>query len=187
MMTELQISKYDPKYRDSQGRYLRDEWTSVYDVGKTFQEKILTEDEYRTVETEYVAAVSEFLKLTQTDSLRVTDFEDHAYDLEDLPNSMVEEARDWLRGIKDGVLLSGKKIEECIRLNLREVIWCRLFSPDGNTYVHFGDDYYMFVGSLIMSIPSEAIDTPLFVEEYPSPCWEVAEGEVPGPGAEDEK
>ncbi len=170
-MMELRITKYDPQYRDSQGRYLRDEWTSVCDVGKTFLGKTLSVDEYRATEAEYVRAVMRFLDMTQTESLQITGLEDYPDNLQLLPKSMVDETRAWVNGIKDGVFLSENRIEECIRLNLRDVVWCRMSSDDTTTYVHFGYDYYMYVGSKSITVSLEAVDTPLFVEECPSPYW----------------
>lgn len=34
---ELQITKYDPQYRDEMGIYLRDEWTAISQIGDTFE------------------------------------------------------------------------------------------------------------------------------------------------------
>ena len=30
------ITKYNPEFRDEEGRYILDEWTSVTDIGKEF-------------------------------------------------------------------------------------------------------------------------------------------------------
>lgn len=55
--TELRITKYDPQYRNELGYYLRDEWTEISDVGRTFEGKLLTANEYLETEARYVEAL----------------------------------------------------------------------------------------------------------------------------------
>lgn len=47
------VSKYDPQYRIN-GIYQKDEWTAISDVGKVYEGKMFTEDEYCNVEQSYV-------------------------------------------------------------------------------------------------------------------------------------
>ena len=55
MNHQYRVTKYNPKHRDKkQGNYLKDEWTSVSDIGEKFGEIILDEDEYFTVEKAYI-------------------------------------------------------------------------------------------------------------------------------------
>jgi hypothetical protein len=50
-MNYVRITKYDPQNRDANGHYtLVDEWTSISDVGKSFQGKILTMEQYLAIE-----------------------------------------------------------------------------------------------------------------------------------------
>lgn len=41
-MHKYRITKYDPQYRDEQGIYIREDWTSYSDIGKTYNGKLLT-------------------------------------------------------------------------------------------------------------------------------------------------
>jgi hypothetical protein len=41
-MNEYRICKYNPRFRVN-GVYIKDEWTSVSDIGKTFEDGVLTE------------------------------------------------------------------------------------------------------------------------------------------------
>lgn len=50
------IIKYNPAFRDERGAYLKDEWTSVSDVGKSFDGEVLTFEEYYKIENAYVAS-----------------------------------------------------------------------------------------------------------------------------------
>ena len=49
-MNHLCISKYDIKYRNELGVYLRDDWTSFFDIGKVWEGELLTREEYERVE-----------------------------------------------------------------------------------------------------------------------------------------
>ena len=55
------------------------------------------------------------------------------------------------------------------RFALRQIIWCKLLCDQ--MFVHFGDDYYMFIGSeKELENEIEAIrNNGLFVEEMKSP------------------
>lgn len=41
-MKKYRITKYDPQYRDGQGRYSRNEWTSWCDIGGIFEDRVFT-------------------------------------------------------------------------------------------------------------------------------------------------
>ncbi|QSX06726.1 hypothetical protein JYG23_04550 [Sedimentibacter sp. zth1] len=51
------ITKYNPQYRDSYGAYLKDEWTSLSDVGKQYDGKVFTKDEYLEYERLYIESI----------------------------------------------------------------------------------------------------------------------------------
>ena len=75
---EFRVTKYDPVYRDREGVYMRDEWTSVGDIGRAFGSSVLTESEYRRVEAAYVTAAVAFLREAGVLSLAVAGLENHA-------------------------------------------------------------------------------------------------------------
>jgi hypothetical protein len=47
--------------------------------------------------------------------------------------------------LKQGAVLGLGDIERICRLNLREALWCKL-EDEGGQFVHFGWDYYMYIG-----------------------------------------
>ena len=55
--TELRITKYDPKFRDENGVYLRDEWYLISQIGKTFDGKVFTASEYFEAENRYIESL----------------------------------------------------------------------------------------------------------------------------------
>ena len=71
-MNWYRVSKYDPEFRDETGRYLRDEWTSVSDMGRSFDGVTLDPPTYLAIETAYVRSVREFMIDAGVTSLRVT-------------------------------------------------------------------------------------------------------------------
>jgi hypothetical protein len=143
-------------------------------VGKSFGGKFLTFDEYREIENAYVVSALRFLAEAGLDSLKVTSLEKRnlsgveEWCLADVPfnPNLVEE----------GMNASGGVLESVCRLVLREAIWCRLESEEG-FHIHFGWDYYMYVGSPAPSEKSMLYGRQqgLFIEAMPSPYLSVAE------------
>jgi len=168
------ITKYNPAFRDERGSYLKDEWTSVSDVGKSFGGEVLTVEQYCKIENAYVATALRFFKEAGLESLKVTSLEQHNSpgvansSLADIPfdPSLVEESMN----------VSGEALESICRLVLREAIWCRLESEEG-FHIHFGFDYYMYVGSPVSSENSGVYghQQGLFIEAMPSPYLSAAE------------
>lgn len=51
------ITKYNPKFRNELGHYQKKEWTSVSDIGKIFEGKQLTVEEYLNTENLYINSI----------------------------------------------------------------------------------------------------------------------------------
>src|SRR5476651_1262643 len=66
------ITKYNPQYRDDSGAYLKNEWTCYSEIGKTFEGKIFTFEEYLKIENAYIQAVLLFMECLNLDSLRIS-------------------------------------------------------------------------------------------------------------------
>ena len=145
-ITCLQISKYNPIYRDEQGRYTRDEWTDFSDVGKEYVDGVLTMPDYEKVEQQYLATAYDCFIHFQEENLYLVDIEYH--------NSPVE--RDLLgtyEKIKRGEsLFALAELPNLVRLILRGYIWGKIIGEE--LECHFGFDFYMY---LISARESEAI------------------------------
>ncbi|MGI8647440.1 MAG: hypothetical protein ACR2JX_04325 [Mycobacteriales bacterium] len=155
-MQGYRITKYNPSYFGAGGAYLKDEWTSISDIGKVFAGEILTLAEYQRVEDAYIAAVKIFLDTAGVYSLQVLSVETR----EDTPPR-------WR--LEEGQHVSLQKTIEICREMLQEgPIWCRLENGE-NSYVHIGYDYYMYIGVSIKADLRKAVDSVkklgLFVEE----------------------
>lgn len=154
MRYQYRITKYDPKNRNSQGHYQVDEWTSISDVGKEFCGHKVTREEYNQVESAYLFAIESLLLEANISSLRISALEQ--------PYEQFE--------FKLGAELGLNEILQIARLSLREELWCRLSIPR-RAYVHFGYDYYMYMG--VPRFCSKAIEAiqqkAVFVEPFRSP------------------
>jgi hypothetical protein len=155
------VTKYDPCERDRGGAYRKEEWTSVSDVGRTFGGSTLSEQDYLWTEDAYVQAVKSLLAESMVRSMRVTDLEAH-YSGQDV--RIDDDVLDECRKVRNNSIVSGRLLEFVVRGCLREYIWCRL-SGSKESYVHFGYDYYMYVG-----VPKPAGELILPVGVYLEDC-----------------
>ena len=147
-MRSLRVTKYDPAKRDNKGAYTSTEWTEYSDVGKS-----VTHEEYESVERKYIMALETLLKSCDIQTLRITGLEDNWNKCPYTDNQQIT-TDDFGGAFKDV---------------LRAKYWC-LFESD-LAYVHFGYDYYSYIG--IPHISNADLDVitknGLFVEDYKSP------------------
>jgi hypothetical protein len=156
-VNEYRVTKYNPAFRDQSGAYTKVEWTSFTQIGQTFSGVMLTSDEYEHVEQAYVEAALSFLRESGLFTMRVAGLENSQTHPLDFQN--------------DSVLPLGR-IGEIIRRILREEFWCRL--EGGQSFIHFGWDYYMYIGvpHPCPTARARAAELGLYVEEFASPYAE---------------
>jgi hypothetical protein len=167
-MYDWRVTKYNPKNRDKDGIYLKNEWIRYNDLGKNFEGKKLTFSEYFNIESKYIQAILVFMECLNIDSLKVT--------------CLIYHAR-----YKDQAIIDGKKIINNMNYDsemiafivqsiLRNKFGCKL-EYDDKMYVHFGWDYYMFVGSAkaCTSTIKKIEAMGLFVEKFRSPYFDEDE------------
>jgi hypothetical protein len=136
---------------------LANEWTSISDIGRTYQGHVLTTETYEKVENAYLDTALSFLNEAGTNQLNVRFH----------PQEISPPKR-----FNNGASIGIAEIREVLRSLLREEYWCRLEAPDG-TYIHVGHDYHMFLGgapSASQNWISSATERGLFVVRSPSPC-----------------
>lgn len=152
-MHRYRVTKYDPALRTTAGAYGNDDWTSFRDVGRSFDGVKLSHDEYLRVESAYVDAASAFLAEDRAPELRVVGLE-----CVHRPGALVE-----------GAVVARADFASVCRAVLREEFWCKLEADD--RFVHFGWDYYMYVGVMnpCDGSISRAEALGLFVEDFESP------------------
>ncbi|MGX7263948.1 hypothetical protein [Enterococcus crotali] len=162
-MYYYRITKYNPKYIKEE--YIKNEWTSVSDIGTEFQNHKFTYEEYLEYENSYVNKIIEIMKLNQITNLKVIDLEKYSY--EELDYLTSKELFDFL---EEGVNISLGKLAPVIRLVLRENIWAKLIG-ESDIFVHFGYDYYMYCSSKTKVIQKN-VSSQLYVEVMKSPYLE---------------
>lgn len=143
----LEISKYNPDFRDKHGNYTRDDWTGIHDLGSTFSNVRLDLIQYISVENCYVRLVEDLAVARNADRIRITDLEvidpDAIRDLS-LGELTLSEAGEF-----DFIYLAS-----LIRLNLRSIIYCKI-AIGLTTAVFVLDNMYMIIRD--DSLPSDAV------------------------------
>lgn len=150
-MTEYRITKYNPANRID-GIYMADEWTGFSDIGKVFGGTKLSQDIYLKTERAYIDCCIELIEKSQISSLSIEQPEYYTENIH-FPSS----------------ISNTKEIRQVISACLREQCWLKPTYED--FFIHFGYDYYMYIGSLlpIETVAEIAAQYGLYCEQYPSP------------------
>ena len=150
-MREYRITKYYPQNRE-EGIYIVHEWTSIGDIGKVFDNGVLTYSQYKKVEEAYINCCITLIQEIGVLELAVCCPEYYSLELRFPPT--VSKEND-IRGI----------IMSC----LQEKCWVKLEAQ--NFFIHFGYDYCMYIGTdLSFSVVEKiAQENKLFCEMIPSP------------------
>ena len=151
-MKQYRVTKYNPKYRNTDGTYNRSEWTSFSDVGD-----IVSKEEYEKVESSYIDSALSFLEEQNISKLAITYIENQNKYNE--PDVLLE----------TGTKLNTNQLKNVLKSILREKYWAKL--ENENSFIHLGWDYYMYIG-----VPNEpqqakkyAESKGLYVESFNSP------------------
>jgi hypothetical protein len=124
------MTKYDPKLRDDRGALTGDDWTSITDIGRTFNGQPLTLTAYLEIEARHLMVVASFMEEAEVEDVQARDVES------------------WSGGplLSEGQRLSRVEVVEVTRVRLREQGWCRLRAGE-RFYIDVGFDYYVYLGS----------------------------------------
>jgi hypothetical protein len=167
------ITKYDPTQR-IKGVYKNKEWTSISDVGRVFSAGKFLLEHYLETESLYIMSIILIMKENNLNSFQVVDLEKYNFDLEndEFHSIYTDEMKRLYSNVKNGDYISADKLELLSQLLLRGKIWCKFQNRE--MFVHFGFDYYMYIGSVkecsdsLIKISSSG----LFVESFESPYLE---------------
>ena len=164
------VTKYNPIYRDDKGRYTKNEWTSIGDIGKFYEGEELTYDKYVAIEKLYIEAVILAMTEANIEYFKITGLEKRRYTIND--NVSITTTKMFYKSLKDNIHVSIDDITILVKLILREIVWVRLESDILN--IHFGYDYYMYFCSKKRLKKTEKIikEKGLFVENFKSPYIE---------------
>ena len=151
---EYRVTKYNPASRGLNDEYQGDDWIMFSQIGQSFRGVVLTEHAYRRVESAYIKVALAFLNESGIAALRIVGLENR---------------RKLQLEFAEGSLLTPEKLPDVLGRILRGEFWCRLQAHDA--FVHFGWDYYMYIGvpRRCPSAEQTAFDLGLHVEEFASP------------------
>ena len=131
---------------------MSDEWTSFSDIGKVFDGTILSQDAYLEIEKAYIDCYIEVIEKAKISKLHI------------------KQAEYYTENVRFSSSISNThEIRQVITACLREQCWLKLTSKD--FFIHFGYDYYMYIGSLLPSesVIETAMHHGLYCEQYASP------------------
>lgn len=145
-MHKYRITKYDPRYRNRDGIYTKQDWTSVSDT----ECGALTIEKYIDTEDRYIRTFNNITSVVGISCLIVSSLEkmlscheveerDKRYGLTKYYSADIE----LFNEVKEGIRLNIGKASDLIRLILREYIWCELSTGNDEKFT-FGYDHYMY-------------------------------------------
>lgn len=140
---EIEVTKYNPIYRNSEGIYTNDEWIGVNDIGQECGGKVLQLEEYLNIENKYVQAAKHLFEYYGSEKIQLIDKEIRNYD--DLPNTKNLDYKVFFETLNKRRTISIEELEIVIRLSLRDSFWAHLVSKNNRKIsLEFGYDYYMY-------------------------------------------
>lgn len=157
-MKSVRVSKYNPLNRDENGHYtIVEEWTSISDVGESYDGQIFTMEQYLAAEEKYIKAVEMLMKKIGITNLKIVSLENHLNETD--------------LDLAEGKIIPRTLVKELVKMILREKVWGKVVAKN-QIEIHFGLDYYMyFVGE---SLTDEIVEElkrieGLYVEDVCSP------------------
>jgi hypothetical protein len=169
-MITYRITKYNPIYRDKDGVYLKDEWTAISDIGKSFGKKKLTYMKYLKVEGQYLKALERILSKIDLNTITINEIEKYFYKVNDntVKDLYDENMKILFNKLSDNYCFTSKdELMNAIKLILREHLWGKIVVKNSNFKVEFGNDLYVYITS--EELPKELIQSlsniGVFIEE----------------------
>lgn len=172
-MKKYNISKYNPEFKDNQGRYLKEDWTAISDIGKVYNGKIFSSEDYLKMEDNYIKAIYKILNFHNLKTLKVDDVRKSFIQekfLELINKRKIvysQHLLNFYNKIESMETLEYQDIDLFCRLLLREDIGAKLFYPR-KLKIFICYDYLLgiFSSRSIEKVIPEIQDLGLFVEEF---------------------
>ena len=170
-MYKYRLAKYDPKLRDTNGKYLKKDWTSFDQIGKFFENKKFTLEIYEKYEQKYILVIMEFLNINKINKLVVTNLEKNFF--QQHKNKVDNEnLKELYADVVEGQIVDIMNIKAILQSVLRGYIWFKFLTKDEKNFIHFGWDMYVYFGSdRSLSIGSFNLHN-LFLEEVEQSPYE---------------
>lgn len=131
------------KYRSLDDyNYLESQWTSYSDIGKFYDNHIVTLEEYLEVENKYIQVAKFFFEQFNESNFRLldvgkVDFDDYNFIEKDL-------LKEWHSNISEGILISVKYLDFVVKLIVRGYMWAIIEAEiNRECKIKFSYDLYM--------------------------------------------
>ncbi len=146
-MNTFLITKNEPEFLDGNYIFLNEGWASISDIGKSYNGKIFSADDYLSTENKFLKIIKLLLEHFKITTLSVMCLEKYIDNLESeyMIGGIKKEYNEIFVSIAEGKSYDLKSIEIICRLNLRERIWCMLYSREQHFVIKFGYDFFMYV------------------------------------------
>lgn len=142
---DYSISKYRPQFYDSKSCYTRNEWTSISDIGKSFDDGVLTTNEYLETERHYINTAIELARISGCSYLTV-DYLEGKYIVQNVKeHSLNYNLLETAQKIRQGLIIRVSDCADYLRLCLRECCYASFSNHLHNFYIDFGYDFYMHI------------------------------------------
>ena len=133
-----EIVKYEPQYYDDNGVYQKDEWTCFFDIGKEYEGKVVTMEDYLDIENRFIAVTRAILEAAGCTFVTI---------------GYVEAIRG--KRVKEGIRIRVQQIDHYIRLVLRGKMWIVFINSSRGVQFDFNEDVmYMH---LFCRLPDEQL------------------------------
>lgn len=171
-MHRYRISKYNPKYRNDKGIYLKNDWTSFCDIGKKYGKKILTKEDYLNTELKYCDVISEILEENNIEEMIIKDLE-CVFTVDELKRMFEENGLEFsnedeklIISLSDNKTIKIIEAKRYVKLILRDCFWCIFKNETTSVRVEFGYDFYVYVYNVYISemIISKYREKEIFIE-----------------------
>ncbi|MEO7174621.1 MAG: hypothetical protein ABIV51_02280 [Saprospiraceae bacterium] len=141
-LSAFRVVKYNPKFRNDQGHYMKNEWSDFSDIGSEFDGQILTFEEYLMVENLYVQAVEYLFKANNCTKVQITS---RHFFTEDLPRVRDPELIEFYDKLLHKRTVSVYEAMLTTKLVLRGALSCQLQCKNNrHIAVRFSYEYYMY-------------------------------------------
>ncbi|MDO6761846.1 hypothetical protein Q4566_16690 [Tamlana sp. 2_MG-2023] len=146
MIDKLSITKYNPTDRSSEGIYLKEEWTSISDIGKFFNDNLFTEEEYLRIEKKYIQSIFLIIDYFEVEEIRIQNVYKYT-NKKWLKNNKQVDLSKFHNILHSGMIIGINRIfeiEKAIKIALREIASLEI-EINPLTKITFGYDYYMYL------------------------------------------
>jgi len=172
-MYKYRITKYNPSFRDDNGAYLKDDWTAISDIGRTFDEGKLTPDEYKKNEDAYIKAIQLIMDYLSVPYLIITGVDIPEPDkifqkrIKKFREFYTDEMLEYYSNAKNKDKLNKGKVDFHCRLMLREDIHSDVHYPR-KMKVFIAYDYLMGIHTSKSLKPIFPLlkETGLYIEDF---------------------